>query len=101
LNPRLKIKTALGAYDTANSTDRKTAGIVFANIQSGIWWANAVLLYKNQQPLFCPPDNSAALHGPQIIEMVRQQGKEIPTLGKMPYGLAILITIQKTYPCKD
>jgi len=82
-------------------TDRKTAEIVFGNTQNGIWWANAVLLYKKQQPLFCPPDDWTPLISPQVIEMVCQQANEIPTLGKMPYGFAILITLQKTYPCKD
>jgi hypothetical protein len=51
------VNMALRAYDTANRTDRMTAEIVFANTQNGIWWANSVLLYKKQQPLFCPPDN--------------------------------------------
>ncbi len=95
------LTTALRAYDSANPTDRKTAEIAFANAQNGIWWANSVLFYKKQQLLFCPPDNSAALPGPLIIEMVRQQANEIPIFGKMPYGLAILMTLQKTYPCKD
>jgi hypothetical protein len=92
---------ALRAYDLANPTDRRTAEIVFANVQSGIWWANSVLLYKKQQPLFCPPDNVAPLPGPLVIEMVRQQVNKYPTFGEMPYGLAIVMTIQANYPCKD
>lgn len=95
------INTALRGYDSANPTDRKTVEIVFANTQNGIWWANSVLLYKKQQPLFCPPDNAAPLSGPQVIEMVRQKVAESPKLGELPYGLAIMTTIQSTYPCKD
>ena len=95
------INTALRAYDTATPTDRKTAEIVFANTQNGIWWANAVLIYKKQPPLFCPPDNWAALPGPQVIEMVRRIVNENPELGKLPYGLVIMRTIALTYPCKD
>jgi hypothetical protein len=93
--------TALRAYDSANPTDRKTAEIVFANTQNGIWWGNSVLLYRKQPPLFCPPDNVAPLPGPQVIEMLRQKVNENPKLGAMPYGLAIMVTIQNTYPCKD
>ena len=56
------------AYDPGDPNDRKTAEIVFANEQNGIWWANSVLFYKSQQPLFCPPDNMAPLPGPQVIK---------------------------------
>ena len=95
------LNTALRAYDSANPTDRKTAEIVFGHTQNGIWWANSVLFYRKQQPLFCPPDNVAPAPGPQVLEMVRQQANENPTFGKMPHGLAILMTLQRTYPCKD
>ena len=95
------LNAALRAYDLGDPNDRKTAEIVFANEQNGIWWANSVLFYKSQQPLFCPPDNMAPLPGPQVIEMVRHQLSENPKLGGIPYGLAILMAIQITYPCKN
>jgi hypothetical protein len=95
------MNTALRAYDSANSTERKTEEIVFLNAQAGIWWANSVLFYRKQQPLFCPPDNAAPVPGAQVIEMVRRQVDENPVFGKMPYGLAILVTLQKTFPCRD
>jgi hypothetical protein len=95
------LNTALQAYDSGNPTDHKMAEIAFANAQNGIWWANTVLFHKKQQQLFCPPDNVTPLPGPQVIEMVRQQANAVPTFGKMPYGLAILMALQKTYPCKD
>jgi len=77
-----------------------TAEVAFANAQRGIWWANTILSYKKQHPLFCPPDNSGAVPGAQVIEMVRQQVKTDPVLGGGPHGLAILMTIQKTFPRK-
>lgn len=59
------LNTALRAYDSANSTDLKTAEIVFGNTKNGIWWANStdVLSYRKQQPLFCRPDNAAPVPG--------------------------------------
>ena len=95
------VNTALRVYDSGNSTDRKTEEIVFLNAQAGIWWANSVLFHRKQQPLFCPPDNAAPVPGAQVLEMVRRQVNENPAVGDMPYGLAILITLQKTFPCKD
>ena len=95
------MNTALRVYNSADSTDPKTEEIVFLNAQAGIWWANSVLIYRKQQPLFCPPDNAAPVPGAQVLEMVRRKVDENPVFGQMPYGLAILITLQKTFPCKD
>ena len=95
------VNTALRVYDSGNSADRKTEEIVFLNAQAGLWWANSVLFYRKQQPLFCPPDNAAPVPGAQVLEMVRRQVDENPVVGEMPYGLAILITLQKIFPCKD
>jgi hypothetical protein len=95
------MNTALRVYDAANSTDRKIEEIVFLNAQAGIWWANSVLFYRKQQPLFCPPDNAAPVSGAQVLEMVRRQVDENPAVGEMPYGMAILISLQRTFPCKE
>ena len=95
------VNTALRVYDSGNSADRKTEEIVFLNAQAGLWWANSVLFYRKQQPLFCPPDNAAPVPGAQVLEMVRRQVDENPLVWEMPYGLAILITLQKIFPCKD
>jgi hypothetical protein len=72
------VNTALRVYDSGNSTDRKTEEIVFLNAQAGLWWANSVLFYRKQQPLFCPPDNAAPVPGAQVLEMVRRQVDEKP-----------------------
>jgi hypothetical protein len=95
------VNSALLMYDTRTSTVRQTAEVAFANAEKGIWWANTVLSYRKQQPLFCPPDNSGVVPGAQVIEMLRQQINKEPVLGRAPYGLAILITLQKTFPCKE
>jgi hypothetical protein len=95
------VNSALLMYDTGTSAVRQAAEVAFANAQKGIWWANTVLSYRKQQPLFCPPDNSGVVPGAQVIEMLRQQINKEPVLGRAPYGLAILITLQKTFPCKE
>ena len=61
------VNTALRVYDSGNSADRKTEEIVFLNAQAGLWWANSVLFYRKQQPLFCPPDNAAPVPGAQVL----------------------------------
>ena len=66
------VNEALAAYDAANPNDRKTWELVFGNTANGINWANTVLFYRKQEPLYCPPDNFAPA-GPQVIEMLRFQ----------------------------
>ena len=53
------VNSALQAYDSADSANRKIWELVFGNTENGINAANSVLLYRKQQPLYCPPDNFA------------------------------------------
>jgi hypothetical protein len=92
------VNDALEAYDSANPNDRKTWELIFGNTQNGINWANSVLLYRKQQPIYCPPNNFA-LTAPQVIEMLRELAISKPKLAKVPYGFAILLALQSRYPC--
>jgi hypothetical protein len=92
------VSEALAAYDSANPNDRKTWELIFGNTGNGINWANSVLVYRKQEPLYCPPDNFT-LTGSQVVEMLRQLAASKPRLEIVPYGLAILYAIQNRYPC--
>jgi hypothetical protein len=95
------VNAALLAYDSGDATDRKSGEVAFVNEENGIWWANSRLIFKKQQPLFCPPDNSSALPGAEMIEIVRRYAKENPKARYLPYGLVILMTLENAFPCKD
>ena len=92
------VNEALAAYDSANPDDRKTWELIFGNTQNGINWANSVLIYRKQQPLYCPPDNFT-LTGPQVVEMLRGLATSKPKVAIVPYGFAILLVLQSRYPC--
>jgi hypothetical protein len=47
------VKSALQAYDSADSDNRKVWEIIFGNTYNGMRWANAVLAGKKQKQLFC------------------------------------------------
>jgi len=53
------VSAALQAYDSADSTNRKTWELIFGNTANGINWANTVLFFRKQEPLYCPPDDFA------------------------------------------
>src|SRR5215468_4082828 len=92
------VSAALQAYDSADSTNRKTWELIFGNTANGINWANTVLFFRKQEPLYCPPDDFA-LSGPQVIEMLRELATSKPKLATVPYGFAILLALQGKYPC--
>src|SRR5262249_26201162 len=83
---------ALQAYDSADSTNRKTWELIFGNTANGINWANTVLFFRKQEPLYCPPDDFA-LTGPQVIEMLRELATSKPKLATVPYDFAILLAL--------
>jgi hypothetical protein len=92
------VSAALQAYDSADSTNRKTWELIFGNAANGINVANTVLFVRKQEPLYCPPDDFAP-SGPQVIEMLRELATSKPKLATVPYGFAILLALQGKYPC--
>jgi hypothetical protein len=90
--------SALRAYDEADLANRKIWELIFGNTQNGINWANAVLLQRKQQPLYCPPDNFSPT-GPEALEMLREITNSNSKLLNIPYGFVLLLALQKKYPC--
>ena len=80
------VSAALQAYDSADSTNRKTWELIFGNTANGINWANTVLFFRKQEPLYCPPDDFA-LTGPPVIEMLRELATSNPNLRRCRMAL--------------
>ena len=93
------VNSALQAYDSADSANRKIWELVFGNTENGINAANSVLLYRKQQPLYCPPDNFAP-NGHEALEMLRELASN-PKTANLPYGFALLVALQSKYPCPN
>ena len=92
------VKSALQAYDSADSDNRKVWELIFGNTYNGMRWANGVLVQRRQQQIFCEP-NRAALSGLQVAEMLHEQFKADPKFGDLPFGFGILIVLQIKFPC--
>ena len=91
------VNSALQAYESADSANRKIWELMFGNTENGINWANSTLFYKKQQPLYCPPDNFAP-NGHEALEMLRELASN-PKTADLPYGFALLVALQSKYPC--
>jgi hypothetical protein len=93
------VKSALQVHASADSDNRKVWELIFGNTYNGMRWANAVLIDRKQQQLFCEPNN-AALTGPQVTEMLRAQLNADPKFGALPFGFGILVVLQIQFPCR-
>jgi hypothetical protein len=92
------VNSALQAYESADSANRKIWELIFGNTENGINWANSVLIQRKQQPLYCPPDNFAP-NGHEALETLRELAKSNPKIANLPYGFALLFALQTKYPC--
>ena len=54
------VKSALQAYDSADSNNRKVWEFIFGNTYNGMRWANSALVARKQQQLFCEPNRCCA-----------------------------------------
>jgi hypothetical protein len=92
------VKSALQAYDSADSNNRNVWELIFGNTYNGMRWANSVLVNRKQEQLFCE-SSKVVLTGSQVTEMLRRQLNADPKFGDLPYGFGILIVLQTKFPC--
>jgi hypothetical protein len=93
------VKSALQAHASADADNRKVWELIFGNTYNGARWANAALVSRKQQQLFCEPNN-VVLTGAQVTEMLRGQMNADPKFGELPFGFGILVILQIKFPCR-
>ena len=86
-------------YDTGSKADKESIVTILTAVEDGMGWANAELKKrKDTSPLYCVPDGFG-LTGEQILEMLRKEVKENQSSAEESYGLVILETLEKVFPC--
>ena len=92
-------KTLLKTYDVAAPKDKEIVLFTISRTQNGMSWANSALrTQRKEDPLYCAPTN-VVLTGEQIVDILRRHLKEDPSAEEVPYGLVMLLALQKTFPC--
>ena len=92
-------KTLLKTYDVAAPKDKEIVLFTLSRTQTGMSWANSALrTQRKEEPLYCVPSN-VVLTGEQIVDILRRHLKEDPSAEEVPYGLVMLLALQKTFPC--
>ena len=93
------VKKVLNIYDTGSIADKQSIVTILTAVEDGMGWANAELKKrKDTPPLYCVPDGFG-LTGEQILEMLRKEAKENPSSAEKSYGLVMLETLEKVFPC--
>ena len=69
-------------------------------IKRSLGWANAALrVQRMRRALYCLPDK-LTIEPQELIDMLRDALWDEPRLGDRPIGFAVLVTLQRAFPCK-
>ncbi len=79
--------------------DRRHIENFIGAMEIGLLWANVGLKHQGQALLYCQPDKLVITNS-QMIDMIRRAIKDDAKLGDYPVGMVVLVTLQKTFPCK-
>jgi hypothetical protein len=88
----------LAAYDKGTPIARKAYEMSVGSTEQGLLYANAYLVSRHQDALYCQPTKLTMTEG-QLINMVRDGIKELPALGEAPIFLSVLQVLVMTFPC--
>ena len=90
-------------YDNSKLTDAQRAMISsnLVSIERSFGWANTALRAQRmrRRALYCLPDN-LTIEPKELIDMLRDALWDEPKLGDTPIGFAMLMTLQRAFPCK-
>jgi hypothetical protein len=72
-----------------------------ASTEKAFGWANTALRAQRmrRRALYCVPDN-LTIEPHELIDMLRDALWDEPRLGDTPIGFALLVTLQRGFPCK-
>jgi hypothetical protein len=95
------IRSTLEVYDKfLVPEDRKQIETLIGGMTIGFLWANVMLKDRGQPLLYCQP-GKLVITDSQMIDMMRRAMKDNPKWGDFPLGMTVLVTLQRTFPCKE
>lgn len=85
-------------YATSTGQLHDLGSVALISIYNGIEWANAYLEANHRQKIYCPP-TKIAIQVEQLADMLTRSVADKPSLGKQPFGLAVLDAVISDFPC--
>jgi hypothetical protein len=93
------MSSMLSLYDHGSPAVREEVETLFAATENGMAWANSELTQvRKTKPVYCAP-SKLALTGSQLIDIARRETEDFQKLGGQAWGLALLVSLQRTFPC--
>jgi hypothetical protein len=87
-------------YDRSEWETRKQIEKLLAMTENGLKSANMYLTtVRNEPALFCQPEK-LQLAGRQLMKILRDGVKADESLSQKPWGFALLVSLQGTFPCR-
>jgi hypothetical protein len=89
----------LQLYDSGDAETKRSAAYGVSMVETGTSWANtAIANERKEQPIYCPPAK-LALTGDQLIDIIRREVSDHPSVGTAPFGLVMIKALEKLFPC--
>lgn len=86
-------------YDRSEWETRKQIETLLAMTENGLKSANIYLAtVRNEPALFCQPEK-LQLAGRQLMNILRDGVRSNQALLQKPWGVALLVSLQSTFPC--
>lgn len=93
------LNTFLSNYDSADQINKLVLEAIAQSSEISVSWVNAYLTSERKQaPLYCPP-RTLVVSVEQTFEILRRAAKNDPQLGKLPFGAAMIYSLQNAFPC--
>ncbi|RXG88730.1 hypothetical protein EAS61_29120 [Bradyrhizobium zhanjiangense] len=84
----------LKQYRESSAETRQLIESITAAEQDGMAWHAA----RTKIDAYCPPRN-LSLTGSQLLDILGRSIVSSPALGEQPWGLALLFSLERTFPC--
>lgn len=84
----------------ADATDEGKRWLVgyMTGLVTGYGWANAALKAQGDTPLYCMP-KGRELADEDVVSLVRGAIRNDPQLGLRPFGMTLMVALNRRFPC--
>jgi hypothetical protein len=85
-------------YDSASDDGKRWLVGYMTGLVTGFGWSNTTLKVQNQLPLYCMSDEEA-VGNTELLKVLRREMRRDKQVGHAPFGMAVLATLMRQFPC--
>ena len=88
----------LQTYHSATDEGKRWLIGYMTGLVTAYGWANSALKSQGDEPLYCVP-KGVDLGDEEVIGLMRQAIKKDSQLGRRPFGMSLLVALNRRFPC--